>query len=136
MKLLFRMTPEGAFYTGSEFIGGHDFPFTRSDSLFNAIVNAWNSLWGKEAGQKLIELYKNGDAPFTISSIFPAIEDIYFLPRPLSLRFKTNKSKNCEKIMKQVSWISATLYREWLQANVLPWNFECFLDPCLYADSG
>ena len=57
MKLLFRMTPQGPFYNGSQFLHTFDTPFPRSDMLFKAMLHAWHELWGKPSAQALVQKY-------------------------------------------------------------------------------
>ena len=46
MKLLFRMTPAGAYYSGSDFLSSYHCPFARSDTVFQAVTNAWEGSLG------------------------------------------------------------------------------------------
>lgn len=133
MKLLFRQTPQGAFYCGSR-MDAYDFPFCRSDTVFKAILNAWEMLYGEAERKKLIAAFLQtpaAKAPFHISSVFPVIGDIYFLPRPLSLQAASNGGFLSE-MFQSICWISARVYQEWLQGSEISLSRESFISPGLY----
>lgn len=136
MKLLFRMTPQGSFYSGNQFLYTYDFPFIRSDSLFRAIVKSWEVLWGADNTQKLLDRFWNAqqesELPFYVSSVFPLIGSSYFLPRPVGFDLSHDSERAARTGKDQISWISAELYREWLQCNKVMWNADNFLSPSLY----
>jgi CRISPR type III-A-associated RAMP protein Csm4 len=135
MKLLFRMTPKGSFYSGSQYLDSYDFPFPRSDSLFRAIVKSWETLWGAGSVQTLLAKYWHGqtdkDIPFYVSSILPVVANSYFLPRPATFEFATHENER-SNTPEQIAWISADTYHDWLKGNKIIWNSDHFLLPGLY----
>lgn len=134
MKLLFRMTPQGAFYGGDQFADTFQSPFCKSDTIFKAVLKAWELLWGNKETQTLVERYLKAqseeDIPFYLSSIFPVIGDVYFLPRPFSFRMADENLP--PEMVQEISWISAGLYRNWLEGNDVPWSSDCHVSPGLY----
>ncbi|NUM35206.1 MAG: type III-A CRISPR-associated RAMP protein Csm4 [Candidatus Brocadiae bacterium] len=128
MKLLFRMKPQGAFYVGNDLFSAQSFPFSHSDTIFQALLSAWEMLWGKKEKDQLIECFHHPDTiPFIITSCFPAIGDVYFLPKPLAMKEKEAKKKN-----NAFSWISGNIYKEWLKGNRLDFSLEYCLSPGVY----
>ena len=134
MKFLFRMTPQGAFYNNNQFLHSYDSPFPKSDTVFKAIVNAWEILWGEDSTKKLTDKFqkvkKEEDIPFYLSSVFPVLGNTYFLPRPLALEF--HQDKNVHHAKDQINWVSAEIYRDWLRGEKFAWNVENLLFPGLY----
>lgn len=149
MKLLFRMTPQGSFYTGSQLSDGCTCPFPRSDTVFKAILNAWNLLWGDTEVETLLDHFSHNAQipsvpalcfgtrarPFYISSIFPVVDTVYFLPRPISMLWKVDNEKLPHQIFQNISWVSAAIYRAWLEHQTIDFSPENFLLPSLYCDS-
>ncbi len=134
MKLLFRMKPQGAFYGGNDFFSAQDFPFPRSDTVFQALLSAWDMLWGKEEKNHLLSCFKNQHTPpFFMTSFFPVMGDVYFLPRPLALQIESSERQ--KKIEKAVSWISANIYKEWLEGKDIVYFSDYFLGPSAYFHS-
>lgn len=136
MRLLFKMTPAGAFYNGSQF-NSLDFPFPKSDTVFQAIRKTWELLWGEDSVEELLKKYREAqnvdDIPFTLSSIFPVVEDIYFLPRPFSLSIEShdnNRPWNQQNGI--ISWVSASVYADWLQGQKPSGSLDFVLSPGLY----
>lgn len=131
MKLIIKMQPYASYYLGEE-IDSIETPFPHSDTLFQAINHAWVNLWGEESQRQFIGLYQhNNTIPLTITSIFPCIKDVYFVPCPLSLSIPTNY-KNAVVSSKFVRWISATIYRDWIEGKEITYNIKQFLQPNLY----
>ena len=126
------MTPAGGFYSGNEFLSSYHCPFARSDTVFQAVTNAWYALWGKTERDRLIEAFQN-EPPFYLSSIFPVVDSVYFLPRPVTLSLQpSGKNRAVIRNGRQLSWISAAIYRNWLEGEKLVWNADNFLAPGLY----
>ncbi len=133
MKLLFRMKPQSAFYAGdySEILAC---PFPHSDMLFQAIAKAWEMLWGK-AKYDLLESYLKDTKPFSISSIFPVIGNVYFVPKPISWNILASTGKGKSTSIPPIYWISAETYRAWLAKQETTWNTKNFIHPGLYAST-
>lgn len=127
------MTPQGAFYSGAQ--EAYQFPFSRSDTVFKAILNAWELLWGGTEVERLLgdylQVQKAQDIPFSISSIYPVVGDVYFLPCPFSLGKKADNNLPRE-MLEHILWISARVYQEWLEGHEVSFSADCFIQPGLY----
>jgi CRISPR type III-A-associated RAMP protein Csm4 len=127
MLYVFPMTPRGSVCNNST--SSLDFPFLRSDTLFKAMLHIHKLLWGKKEWEEFIQKYSNtspNQIPFFISSIFPVVKDIYFLPKPVSMNFSGDKK------IPNIAWISASLYEDWLQGKALTYAQECFFYPSVH----
>lgn len=133
MQLLLKMKPYAGYYLGEDVVG-MEFPFPHSDTLFQAINSTWATLWGQESQQKFMTAYQHNEtAPLIITSIFPCIGDVYFVPRPLSLVIQeSHKNISTTNSYSPISWISAAVYRDWLQGKEIPYHPSQFLPPHLY----
>lgn len=82
-----------------------------SDTMYSAIIEAWNSIGLTE----FIPKSTNYNLPFTISSLFPFTKDnknnfIYFLPRPAS--FNPNVPIDLHKEVKKIEYIEAEYFKK------------------------
>lgn len=132
MSLIFRMKPEGAFYFGDRFRESYSFPFLRSDTVFKAVLRAWETLWGSP--EKLLAEFRGEKLPFSFSSVFPVVGDIHFLPIPFSMFDAVSDEAPCESI-RQISWISASVLEKWTEGKKWEFRPENFFAPCLCCDS-
>lgn len=129
MKLLFKMKPQGAFYAGTD-LSASSFPFPHSDTMFQSLLWAWALLWGKAEKESLLQ---KESTPFWISSIFPALGETYFLPRPFAMKIRSSeKHKNHAKNTKAISWISASVYQQWLAQKEIVSLGDYFAEPSIY----
>jgi len=101
--LVINLLPKTPFHFGERGVGLEETEiFPHSDTIFSAICWTWTLLYGeKSLEDELIEPFKNKSPSFILSSAFPYIEDIRFLPCPVSLSFK---DKEKIKKVKYVSW--------------------------------
>ena len=82
-----------------------------SDTLMGAIINAWTLLYPEENAEELIT-----SAPFTVSSAFPYIEDLFFFPKPM-LRINSPQGAKGEdpsfgKRLKKIKFLSTPLFEK------------------------
>jgi len=91
-----------------------------SDTIYSAILNAWNVLGLTEFIPKDIQ----DNLPFTISSLFPYTiigsgksEIVYFLPRPAS--FNPSVPIQLNKKVKKIAYLEADLFRAFQEGNTL-----------------
>jgi CRISPR type III-A-associated RAMP protein Csm4 len=80
-----------------------------SDTLYAAIFFAWNNLGKKE----WIPKFENGEIGFTISSLFPYYNDVYFLPRPMyspDIKLKDIEETSIRKSIKKTAWVDTTIF--------------------------
>ena len=85
--------------------------FIHSDTLYAALMYAWSCL-GKESW-----IQKSAEEPigFSISSLFPFYQDIYFLPRPLynpAITYTQLEDTKTKKKIKKSTWVNTTIFEE------------------------
>lgn len=101
-----------------------------SDTLFSALCHAWGYLFGKDGVDGLLAAYANGGHPIRISSAFPYTETngecgphrAYYLPAPPNLgsAFGPQTGKEAKKLR----YITATMYRKWLDNGLAEEDLE------------
>jgi len=72
--------------------------FIHSDTFFSAFVNAYRLLYGVNAVTNFLELYLKKEPPFLVTSAFPFINEILYLPMPLNQIPTTIMAKELKKI--------------------------------------
>jgi CRISPR-associated protein Csm4 len=82
---LYKIIPRAPFHFGERGIGQEetaDFP--HSDTLFAALISVWRLMYELGTFDSLVEGCTQFEEtpPFRISSAFPYVGDVYFLPRP------------------------------------------------------
>lgn len=76
-----------------------------SDTIFSAIINSYNILYGKEKTKELIEYILENEDSILISSAFYYYENIYFYPKPLGYKFDLVKKFDFKKV-KKIKFVS------------------------------
>jgi CRISPR-associated protein Csm4 len=61
-------------------------PTISSDTLFSALVNALSANLGNQEADKFISDFQQ-KPPFLVSSLFPYVGNVYYLPKPLDDSF-------------------------------------------------
>jgi len=90
-------------------------PTLSSDSLFSAIVNAVSANLGAEEANRLITEFQK-KPPFLVSSLFPYIENCYYLPKPLDDSFIDKEiKKKVGKELKKLMWLEKRDFLRWLR---------------------
>jgi len=89
-----------------------------SDTIFNALVNSWAYLFGKEETEELLERILKENL-FLISSGFPFSKDNYYFPSvkwpfPVSESFREKHSKT----LKSLKFVSKELFEKWINGQV------------------
>jgi len=86
-----------------------------SDSIFNALINAWAFLFGKERLEKFLdEEYK--EPSFLITSGFPFSKESFYFPR-IQWRFPAKEEvieKKGRKKLKKLEFIKKGLFERWI----------------------
>ncbi len=93
-----------------------------SDTLFSAWLNAIRTFLGAQKAEEICQNFLNGEPLFRISSLFVYHENIYFLPRPLSISLKEEVAKALGyrlKNFKKVRWIPHLKYSRWLKNELI-----------------
>ena len=87
MRLLkLRLVPKSPFHLGQRGVGIEETePLARSDTIFSALCNCWLMLYGEQGLEELLGRFLEGEPPFLLSSAFPYVGDVYFLPMPMNL---------------------------------------------------
>jgi len=82
-----------------------------SDTIFSGIINTYALLYGKEETDKLIDKFMNmsENIPFKVSSLFPYINDEYFLPKPIDYKLDIESEKIDIKKIGKAKYISENI---------------------------
>jgi CRISPR-associated protein Csm4 len=104
---LYKIIPRAPFHFGERGIGQEETAeFPHSDTLFAALISAWRLMYGPERFEELVEGATRfaGTPPVRISSAFPYIGDVCFLPRPaIPLEGEDGDRKRGKRVA-YVSW--------------------------------
>jgi len=99
---LVHIKPKGPFHLGSDIGYEETEEYIHSDTLFSAIVNSYGMIY--DVNEIL------PDIPFRITSAFPYVNDVYFLPTPADF----DLAKICEskenKEYKKIKFVSHDLF--------------------------
>jgi len=103
---LYRFIPCTPFHFGERGIGLEetaDFP--HSDTLFAALISAWRLMYSRPEFKRLLEgvVEAGQEPPLRLSSAFPYIGQVYFLPRPA---IRLEGAGGDRKRGKQVTYLS------------------------------
>lgn len=97
-----------------------------SDTLYSAIIWAWNVLGLEE---EIPQLVANGN--FTISSLFPFHQmndeaPIYFFPRPIGQKLKSDYDETIvnHKLIKEIKYLDAEIFKAFLSGRII--DFESY----------
>jgi CRISPR-associated protein Csm4 len=107
----YRIVPTGPLHFGERGTGLEETASTlHSDSLFAAIVAAWRILDGPQAIQERLQGFPTpenptSEPPFVLSSTFPYVGDVLFLPRPLVSMSRKGRQLSTRQ-WKQVRYVS------------------------------
>ncbi len=101
----------------------HTDEFIHSDTLFSALINAWQMLYPDDM-DIFFPPSKNGslDFPFfKISSAYPFVKNQLYFPKPswkLGTPQITFHSPEIAKKIKKLSWIELSIYESWLNGEL------------------
>lgn len=90
-------------------------PILHSDTLFNAICNAWVALFGVDELESLLDDFKSGDPPFLVSSAFPytCVDSKFFLFLPFPQPFLKRKLEPLQwKKLKKIKFIEFDILKD------------------------
>ncbi len=113
--------------------------YVHSDTLFGGLCHAWSEIYGSDAATEMIEGFRAGKLSFTISSAFPFIDDIFFLPRPL-MPPKINSSLYDSSVLKdlnRLTFLPLATFKNWvrheyIQADNIPAIKEALAASMIY----
>lgn len=110
-----KVNPKTSFHIGVK-EGGleetlHHIP---SDTLFSAFCNVYRLIYGKEKLEALLQKF-NENPPFIFSSVYPTINGKLLFPLPKNIILK---SKDDEKKLKKVEFISEDIFRKVLEGEL------------------
>jgi CRISPR-associated protein Csm4 len=107
---LYRIVPRAPFHFGERGIGQEETAeFPHSDTLFAALISAWRLMYQPEEFDRLVRGCTTFEEapPFRLSSAFPCVGDVYFLPRPaIPLEGAGGDRKQGKKVA-YISWRQA-----------------------------
>ena len=87
-----------------------------ADTLFSAICQTWATFYDPTSLTDFFNQYtaENGSLPFTLTSAFPYADNVYFFPRPLTLRESKDTPEEvkaeAKKKIKKLQFVSAHLF--------------------------
>jgi len=121
---LYRIMPRAPFHFGERGIGQEETAeFPHSDTLFAALISAWQLMYEPAEFHRRVEgcTRFDGVPPLRLSSAFPYVGDVYFLPRPAILLEGTGGDRKRGKKVAYVSWRQAEdLVRSDVPSQVQP----------------
>lgn len=121
---VYRIIPRAPFHFGERGIGQEETgEFPHSDTLFAALISVWRLMYDPDEFGSLVKgcTEFEGLPPFRISSGFPYIGDVCFLPRPAIPLVGSDGDRKQGKKVSHVSWRRADdLANSDVPANVHP----------------
>jgi len=113
---IYQLALRGALHVGEAVSVDREavFDWLPSDSLFAALVTAWAQN-GADVNARL-EKFKDAEPPFRLTSAFPWVGGIYFLPAPAALPESLGL---IGKDAKRVQWVSNAVFEQ-LRAGETP----------------
>ena len=105
---LYKIIPRAPFHFGERGIGQEETAvFPHSDTLFAALISAWRLMYSLEKFRRLVNGVTGLAPPLCLSSAFPYIGDVCFLPRPaIPLQGAGGDRKQGKKVA-YISWRQA-----------------------------
>jgi len=90
-------------------------PTITSDTLFSALVNALSANLGNQEADKFISDFQQ-KFPFLVSSLFPYVGNVYYLPKPLDDSFiDKDVKRKAGKELKKLIWLENHDFLRWLK---------------------
>ncbi|HXK70757.1 MAG TPA: type III-A CRISPR-associated RAMP protein Csm4 [Caldisericia bacterium] len=90
-----------------------------SDTLFSALVNTVNILYGSEKASEFANSFLQ-NPPFVISSLFIYRENTFYFPKPLTDDHLAEEfKKDLGKELKKISWLSQDMFLKWISGKKL-----------------
>ena len=112
---IYRMIPVSPFHIGvKEGSLEKTMYYIHSDTLFGGICSAYRLLYGRDELESLLEEFKESP-PFMISSAFPYVDDIYFLPIPRSINLTKYVDKEYIKRFKKIEFVSKQMLEDFIK---------------------
>lgn len=88
-----------------------------ADTLFSAICQTWGTFYGTESLTHFLNGYSehNGTLPFMLTSAFPYADNVYFFPKPITLRESKDTPEKvkteAKKKIKKLQFVSGNLFQ-------------------------
>ncbi len=88
-----------------------------ADTLFSALCQTWATFYDTASLTDFLNQYiaENGSPPFTLTSAFPYVHDVYFYPKPLTLRESKDTpekvKEEAKKKVKKLQLVSSNLFQ-------------------------
>ncbi|MEG3224833.1 MAG: type III-A CRISPR-associated RAMP protein Csm4 [Methanobacteriales archaeon Met13] len=94
------------------------FPSLHSDTIFGALLYTIKELY-PEKFQDVLERFKNGDAPFLVSSAYPFLdadgEKLRFFPKPLME--PERHDMGTAKKMRKIRYVEESIFQSWIRSG-------------------
>ena len=88
-----------------------------ADTLFSALCQTWATFYDTESLTDFLNQYtaESGSLPFTLTSAFPYADNVYFFPKPLTLRESKDTPEKvkaeAKKKIKKLQFVSGNLFQ-------------------------
>ena len=95
-----------------------------ADTLFSAICQTWATFYDIASLTDFLNQYtaENGSLPFTLTSAFPYADNVYFFPKPLTLRESKDTAKKvkaeAKKKIKKLQFVSGNLFQHIISGHL------------------
>ena len=95
-----------------------------ADTLFSAICQMWTTFYDSQSLTEFLNRYtaENGGLPFTLTSTFPYADNVYFFPKPLTLRESKDTPEKvraqARKKIKKLQFISGNLFHSIISGHL------------------
>lgn len=107
---IYQIIPHSPLHFGERGIGREETAeFPHSDTIFSALISAWRLMYRTDEFYRLIRgITEPGvDPPLRISSAFPYVGEVFFLPRPAIHMESSGEDRKQGKKVKYISWRQA-----------------------------
>ena len=95
-----------------------------ADTLFSAICQTWATFYDPASLTDFLNQYtaKGGSLPFTLTSAFPFADNVYFFPKPLTLRESKDTPEKvkteAKKKIKKLQFVSGNLFQRIISGHL------------------
>ena len=101
-----------------------------ADTLFSAICQMWTTFYDTASLTDFLNPYtaENGSLPFTLTSAFPYANNVYFFPKPLTLRESGDTPEKvkaeAKKKIKKLQFVSNNLFQHIISGHLPEFSKE------------
>lgn len=124
---LIKLKPRAPFHLGERGVGVEETSeIVHSDTIFGALCWCWSLYTGRSAAE-FLQPFLEGKPPFLLSSAFPYIGDVLFVPRPLG-DLPISGDEEFRRKTLEADFLSIKLLERLCQGAVPQDNLELFFE--------